>query len=192
MSKEERSQYIARELAKAISASNAEAFKLLYTAEYENVKYFVRSFTHDSVAAEDIAQESFIAFWNNRATLNPEQNIRSYLFTTARNKTLNYLKLAANRLCDPLLAEEYAISEAAITSPDIDSKIDSLSMERIISLAYEKLPDPARTIFRLSREEQMTYEQISEKLGIPVKAVEYNISKSLKFFKRRIKIFTNN
>ena len=51
---------VLRLFSEAIRTSDSEAFGVLFKAEYENVKYFIRHYVHDSAEAEDLAQETFV------------------------------------------------------------------------------------------------------------------------------------
>ncbi len=75
---------ILRVFSEAIKASDTEAYEVLFRAEFENVKYFIQHYLHDNAEAEDLAQEAFAALWTNRDRIDPQRNIRSFLFTIAR------------------------------------------------------------------------------------------------------------
>src|SRR5699024_11646226 len=73
-----------------------EAFKALYD-EYKNRIYgYVLTITHSPHAAEEVTQELFIKIWTNREMLDNVKDMEHYIFTMARNRTLNYMRKAAN------------------------------------------------------------------------------------------------
>ena len=74
---------VLRLFSEAIRASDSEAYEVLFKAEYENVKYFIRHYVHDGAESEDLAQETFASLRTNRARIDPSRNIRSFLFTIA-------------------------------------------------------------------------------------------------------------
>ena len=180
---------ILRMFSEAIRASDTEAYEVLFKAEYENVKYFIRHYVHDGAEAEDLAQETFASLWTNRDRIDPMRNIRSFLFTIARNKALNHLSALRTRLTDPLEKEALNLSIESLGSEAIISRIDALDMKRIIDLVYEKMPELTRKIFIMNRDENMTYEEIAESTGLTVKKVEYNMVKALKQFRNKLSIF---
>ena len=169
-----------------IKASNTEAFEVLFKAEFENVRFFISRYVHHSAEAEDLAQETFSALWNSREYLKESLSIKSYLFTIARNKSLNYLKALRTRMTEKLDIEEVNLSLEALSDGYIVSKIDAMDMQRIIDIAMEQLPQTTREIFLLNREEGLTYDEIASRLGLSVKQVEYNIVKALKHFRRKL------
>lgn len=180
---------ILRIFSEAIKASDVEAYEVLFKAEYENVKHFIRHYVHDGAESEDLAQETFASLWTNRDRIDPTRNIRSFVFTIARNKALNHLSALRTRLTDPLERDSVALSIESLSSEHMISRIDAMDLKRIIDLVYEKMPEMTRKIFIMNRDENMTYEEIAETTGLSVKKVEYNMVKALKQFRSKLSIF---
>lgn len=180
---------ILRMFSEAIKASDTEAYEVLFKAEYENVKHFIRHYLHDEPESEDLAQDVFATLWTGRDRIDPERNIRSFLFTIARNKALNHLSSLRTRLTDPLEKASVSLSLESLGSEAIISRIDALDMKRIIDMVYEKMPELTRRIFVMNRDENMTYEEIAASTGLTVKKVEYNMVKALKQFRSKLSFF---
>lgn len=180
---------ILRLFSEAIKASDTEAYEVLFRAEYENVKYFIRHYVHDGPESEDLAQETFASLWTNRDRIDPQRNIRSFLFTIARNRALNHLTMLRTRLTDPLEKSSVNLAIESLDSDAIISRIDALDMKRIIDLVYRRMPELTRKIFIMNRDENMTYEEIAQSTGLSVKKVEYNMVKALKQFRSKLSIF---
>lgn len=178
-----------RVFSEAIKVSDVDAYEVLFKAEFENVKYFIRHYVHDGPEAEDLAQETFASLWTNRDRIDPGRNIRSFLFTIARNKALNHLNTLRNRLTDPLDRDSVNLSIESLGSDAIISRIDAMDMKRIIDLVYQRMPELTRKIFIMNRDENMTYEEIAESTGLTVKKVEYNMVKALKQFRSKLSVF---
>ncbi len=170
----------------AIKAGNEKAFELLYRAEYSNLKYFLSRYLPDYTEIEDIVHESFLTLWDGRDKINPEQSIKAFLFTIARNRAINLLRKRVYKLTDSLEKTEISFRIKALSDEYMTSNIDLMEMKRVIDKTYEMLPEKIRDSFILSRKEEMTYNEISDKLGISVKTVEHNISAALKIFKRKL------
>lgn len=180
---------ILRMFSEAIKASDTEAYEVLFRAEYENIKYFIRHYVRDGAEAEDLAQETFASLWTTRDRIDPERNLRSFLFTIARNKAINHLTSLRSRLTDPLEKASVSLSIESLDSEAIVSRIDAMDMKRIIDLVYEKMPELTRRIFTMNRDENMTYEEIAASTGLTVKKVEYNMVKALKQFRSKLSFF---
>ena len=123
---------ILRMFSEAIRASDTEAYEVLFKAEYENVKFFIQHYIHDTAEAEDLAQETFASLWTNRDRIDPTRNIRSFLFTIARNRALNHLTMLRTRMTDPLEKSAVNLSIESLSSEHMISRIDALDMKRII------------------------------------------------------------
>jgi RNA polymerase sigma-70 factor (ECF subfamily) len=67
------------------------------------------------------------------------------------------------------------------------SSIESDEIEKIISATIESFPEKTKNIFSLSRKEHLQNKEISQKLNIDIKTVEYHISKALKSFREALK-----
>lgn len=168
----------------AIRAGSEAAFEALFRAEFRNVTFFVNRYVRDTVQAEDIAQESFLALWKSRERIDPRQNLRNYVLTIARNRALNYLRDVASRKGGTLEAREAEIHARILQKPEVEQRIEALETENLLDRVFRSLPEKAREMFALNRQEGMTYAEIAQKHGVSVKVVEYNIVLALKAFRR--------
>ena len=182
-----------REITLAIKAGSEGVFRSVYRAEFNNLVHFVNSYTRNRLDSEDLVQETMLAIWKNRESLDPERNFRSYLYTIARNKSLNYLRDNANHLKSSSLQEsETLINSLALSSPTVEEEINALDLQSFIDRVYLSLPEKVVNTFRMSRQDGFTYNEIAEKLGITVKVVEYHISITLKALRLKLGSSYNN
>lgn len=175
-----------RRLTADIRNGEADAFELFYRMEFNNVVHFINSYTHDMTNAEDLAQEVFGILWEKRNMLDPDRNLRSFVYRIARNRTLNVLK-EKKVLSDRNVLNEIDEDILALEDPSIEEMIDSLELERQIETIYSSLPDSARTSFELSRKEGLTNREIADIQGLSVKAIEYHMKISLRVFRKKLK-----
>lgn len=84
--------YTDDELADAFKAGDANAFEEL-VLRYKNPLYqYIFSMTQDAGAAEDLFQETFLSFFKNAHKYEARGKFKSWLFLTARNRTLNFFR----------------------------------------------------------------------------------------------------
>lgn len=179
---------IMREISLAIKAGSTDVFRSLYRAEYLNLLRFVMSYAHNSQDAEDIVQDTMISVWENHQSIDPSRNFRSYLYTTARNKALNYLRDNAKRFKDSSIHESLTLlNSLALSSSSVEEEYNAIELQSFIERIYSSLPERVMTIFKMSRQEGLTYNEIAQKMGVTPKVVEYNVSIALKAFRSRIK-----
>ena len=147
--------------------------------EFLNLVHFADSYLHDKERARDIAQETLLALWENRQRLQPERNIRSFVFTIARNKTLNELR--HRKLLAPTGLEDEALD--LLGDHSVEEQIDALDLTVLIRKVWEKLPKDIGRTFSMSREEGLRNREIAAREGLSEKAVEYRIRVALGRFR---------
>lgn len=168
-----------------IKSGNRDVFQLFYRAEFCNIVYFINKYIYDNDSAKDIAQESFISLWNYREKLDDQKNIRALIYTIAKNKALNYLRSNFIQNNSPI-NDELLINFNSLASDYVSNNIESLELNDIITKIYESLPPTYKESFLLSRNAGLTYEQIAERKGVSVKAIEYHISQALKIIRKKL------
>lgn len=173
-----------RKICERIKNGDKASFELFYRLEYNNIVHFISSYSIDKEQAEDLAQEVFCSLWEHRSLLDPDGNIRSYLYTSARNKAINILKAAAY---SGRAGSEEAL--AAISDDSLTEMIEALELEDLIRKAFETLPESSRKSFEMSRLQGMKNREIADTLGYSLKAIEYHIRISLRHFRTKIKDF---
>lgn len=176
-------------IAQAIKKGDEKVFAAFMAAEFNNIVHFINHFIKHSEIANDLAQETFISLWFSRETIDPGQNIRSYTFRIAKNKSLNQLREQYFCCTDSLEKRNIGLLISTLKSEQVDSRIMALELEKLIEKTYSQLPPTYRESFILSRKMGMTYEEIAESKGLTVKTIEYHISKALKFFRKRLSAY---
>lgn len=167
---------------KKVKQGDRKAFKKLFLRFYDPLCQFSWQFTRSRHISEELVQEVFLAVWKSRETLDPQKDIKSFLYQSVRNKALNHIK-------HERLAEEYNskiewLSPAPVTqhhNHGEESKFVQAAQE-----AIESLPDRSRQIYKLSRKDGLTYQEISTVLGISVKTVESQMSRALKILRESL------
>jgi RNA polymerase sigma-70 factor (ECF subfamily) len=68
-------------------------------------------------------------------------------------------------------------------------KVIAGELEKKIHNALNELPEQCRTIFQMSRFDELKYREIADKLGISVKTVENQMGKALKLLREKLADF---
>lgn len=161
-----------------IKKGDKEAFSLFFYKYYNSLCYFAINILEDSHVAEDVVQDVFVTIWNRRKKLSVEGSIRSYLYKSVKNRSINYLrskKLETKSLEEAILPEQ---DSEKIPSEIMQEKEIYDELVMAIEQAIEQLPKRQKLIFTLSRDEGLTYEEIAEVLDISVKTVKTQIGRS--------------
>lgn len=163
--------------------SYTPSFEEIFKLHYRGLCRIANKVLDDRAAAEDVVQDVFLKLWIKREDISVIQSIKSYLYKSTLNASLNYLSRRKRtiRLHDRELVE--ASEAEGIQSKELDSHIDQ---------AINRLPPKCKTIFVLSRQEGMKYQQIADHLGISVKTVENQMGKALQMLRERLKPFLSS
>lgn len=158
-----------------------EVFENLFKTHFQYLCNFAQNYISDSDTSKEIVQDVFIKLWENNTKVDINKSIKSYLFTSVKNRCLNYIrdnKKFRSNILDVDIAD-YDIS--------FEEKEDSSEIENKVKSSLEKLPEKCRQVFELSRFENLKYREIAEKLKISQKTVEAQMSKALKIFREDFK-----
>ncbi|WP_099292112.1 RNA polymerase sigma factor [Butyricimonas sp. Marseille-P3923] len=75
-----------------LNARNHEAFQLLFREYFQDIAYYAGKILKDMDVAEDIAQDIFVRLWEKNNHFENYLALKSYLYLSARNSCLNYIK----------------------------------------------------------------------------------------------------
>ena len=166
---------ISTNLISDLKKGDQKAFKFIFDLLCSNLVYFSYNIVKDQSTAENIVQDVFLHIWEKRKSLNEDQNLKTYLYTIVKNRSLKYI-----RHQNVVHKNEPELKLIYSDKIEIDKKIESEELSRQYEKAINKLPEKCREIFLLSRNYNLKYKEIAELLGISVKTVETQISRALK------------
>ena len=166
---------------KNITMADADIFKALFHAHCQALIYFAYRFVRDMHIAEDIVQEVFVKVWKNRNTLDFTENMETYLFTAVRNLSLKH-----PRHTDVKRKGTQLIQIQLGNVPTPDEILNYKEIETAVEKTIQDLPERCRQIFSMNRYDGLTYNEISKILNISVKTVETQMSRALRFLRKRL------
>lgn len=158
-----------------LNKGNEQAFRKLFDTYGNDIYTYSLSLLKSPDSAKEIVQDVFLKVWLKRETINPDQSFKSWVFTIARNLSFNVLQKSVN---DKKLKQEIFYQRHEAYSP-IDRGIQETEFELLRLKAIDTLPPKRRLIFKMSREEDKSYQEISVVLKISVSTVKNQMSKSL-------------
>lgn len=133
----------------------------------------------DLDTAQDITQDVFVKIYEKRQLLEIHTSLKAYLYTAVRNNCFDHLKIHKihQRHKDQIKQES---SDLVIED---DDTVDQIELQDKIYKAIQTLPEQNQKIFKLSRFEAKTNQEIAELLNISKRTVETHISNALKKIK---------
>jgi len=150
-----------------------KAYRKLFDTFYNPLKKFSYSFVKSNEAADEIVSDVFIKIWQIKNKLSEIDNCKVYLFTIAKNFSLNYI---ARHYKNPVVSIDEIQFETAI---DIHTPEDAfISVETIqkIKEAINNLPSRCRLIFQLVKEDGLKYKEVAQILNISVFTVRNQVA----------------
>jgi len=157
----------------------------LFNQHHKTMLYIAYKIVFDKAATEDIVQDVFLRIWKRRGELDPNLFTKSYLYKSTVNMALDYLK--KNKRLVALQPD--ILQPQAHKSERPDEIISLKELQEKIDGAIELLPPKCKTIFVLSRFEDMKYREIADVLNISQKTVEAQMSIALKKLRKDLKPF---
>ena len=131
------------------------------------------SIVKSSEAAEEIVSDVFIKLWQIRSGLGGIDNLKVYLFTIARNFSINYIHKHYKNI--PCRIDDIDIEPVIATGNPEELCISAETMHRIKGLINE-LPPQCRLVFQLVKEEGLKYKEVAEILGLSVFTVRNQLA----------------
>lgn len=156
------------------STNDEQALEQLLAKYYRPLNIYAIKFIDDVQAAEDIVQEFIIRFWEDKKFLLVKGSLKSYLFTSIRNRSLNYLesfhhakKEYLDTLEDVFVFEEFSDEELMDKKIALDKEIASLPLKM-------------QEVLKLIVFENKRYKEVAEELDVSLNTVKTQYSRALK------------
>ena len=166
----------------ALAEGSDSAFDALFVKYYAKVLGFVKNFCSDKQEAENIVQDLFMTLLIKREHFAMIDNIDSYLFVSARNAALRYIKQSLT------FADISDLVEMKSDGGQADTDVCYGELYNMVMSEIASMPEQRRRIFLMSREEGMSNADIANRIGISKRTVETHISLALSQLKKLLPI----
>lgn len=164
------------ELLKRFRNGDEKAFKRVYDDHHFKVYQYAYSYLKNREQSEEVVQETFLNIWVNREKLNEEMPVAPYLFSICKRLVLDAFRKAAsiNALKTNL----------KISKTEADNHTEEIIMlqdlKRFSEDAIAELPKQQQMVFKLSRSEDLSYEEIAAQLNISKNTVRNHLVVALR------------
>ncbi len=173
---------IGREVLENLKNGDSNAFESVFKLWYEPLVNFANEYLSDTESSKNIVQSIFMRLWEKHDLVDPESNLKSYLFMATRNACLSHMRhvQVENAYFEKSIrnSEDHQLNYDALEELNMD-RIDFSRLEILIQDTIDSLPERCREVFIMSRYDEMKNKEIALKLDITVKAVEANITRAL-------------
>lgn len=154
-----------------------KAYEEMYMLMFDPLHKFSYSIVRSNEGAEEIVSDVFIKIWQMRARLAEISNLRVYLYTIAKNFSINYIHKHYKNVSYSI--DELNI-EPVINTGNPEELCISAEIMNKVRLAIRDLPPQCRLIFQLVKEDGLKYREAAEVLGISVLTVRNQLAIAIK------------
>jgi len=154
-------------------ADDIEAFEELHARYFSALCNFTYSYLRNKQLCEEVVSDVFVALWQKRKELNHVRTIKSFMYTCAKNLSIDTIRKNKIRIQSDTSLYEIEIPDA---EDYILSPLEQNEFKEHINIAIEQLPPQCKLIFKMLINDQLTYKEIAEVLNLSRKTVEAQIA----------------
>jgi len=158
-------------------------FETIFKDYYERLCNYANTYINDIMESEEMVQGTFMILWEKHEIIDIHTSLKSYLYRSVHNNCINHIRHQQVRREH---SEEY-LHFADIGYEQAADDIIGNELQKKINSTIESLPPQCQTAFKLSRFENLTYNEIAEKMGVSVKTIENHMIKALRTLRIELK-----
>lgn len=172
-------KYMEQQLLSQIKAGDDKAFGKLFYMYSDKLFALANKIIQDVAVSEDIVQDFFIYYWENRETLVFKPSFMAYAYQSIYHSALNYL-----RDNERFVYGYDLIINLADDSDEGSEEVQEL--KRLLMKAIDDLPEGCKKAFVMVTLENKKYSEVADSLGISVNTVKVQVSKAYRILKEKI------
>ncbi len=185
-------------LIRQLRDGSESAFRRIFERDAPRLRAFVaRRVSTDPDAPDDLVQDAFVRLWNHRTELDPALSVRAYLYRTAHNLALNWLRDRSTRgevhgltgVEDDAVGFESTFPTLAADDPSALDHAVHGELSAALDAAIRALPAKRQEVFRLAFVDGLRHREIAEMLGLSASTVENQVGAALKTVRRALARF---
>ena len=162
-----------------ISQGDEEAFTIVYNKYHKLIYVLAYRYLMSVEMAEDVVQHVFTRLWEYRSELCVSISLKNYLFTMTKNHVLNLIRNE-----NSALIKNYEIVQAIpVYEDDLIEKLEEKEMMSLFYQAVELLPPQKREICLMKIKEELSNQEIADKLKLSINTVKTHYSEALKLLR---------
>lgn len=161
-----------------IQNGDLKAFEQLYDLYKVQVFNFCYSILKSNADSQEVVQDTFLKIWQSRGQFEEVVSFNGFLYRIAKNLALNKIRRKSGQ---PIYFDDLKDDLSVLNQTE--DEVLYQDMKEILDSAIEALPRGRQEIFRLSREEGLSNEEIAQRLNISINTVKGQMRKALAFLK---------
>jgi RNA polymerase sigma-70 factor, Bacteroides expansion family 1 len=160
------------------------AFDVLYKRYVVQLLRLVEQKIGSQENAKEITQDVFMAVYLQKYQLQNIENLKAYIFSMAKHKVFNYYR---HELVKQKYQQTILKNEMELLTGDMKEMLEMKQLLELVNEQIEHLPPKCREVFKLSRQANLSYKSIAQKLNISENTVDQHIQKALRILRAAIK-----
>lgn len=156
-------------------------FENLFKDFFNPLINFIFRYLKNYEDSREVVQLTFAKLWNNKEKLQISTSIKSYIYSTAKNTMIDYIRQNKKHFNTLEVGNAMDIEDVG------EEMFDIFLVRSIIEKSLDKLKPKTKEIFILNKFEGLTYEEVANYLGVSKRTVEDHMAKSLSFLKEELK-----
>ncbi len=175
-------EILEQDIIKAIKQGDERVYEKSFRKYYQSLCNYANSIINDLDESEEIVQNVFITIWEKRNEMEITISLKSYLYRAVHNHCLNRLKHLKVRAKH----EQYALDYYDSSYEAVHETVYKNELEIKLHEAINKLPEQCKIIFKMSRFDELKYQEIADKMNLSIKTIENQIGKALKILRTEL------
>ena len=151
---------------------------------------YIGNMIYDKTVVEEVSQEAFFKVYRHRSQFEVGRKFRPWLWTIARNTTLDYLRKKRDLLLEDISSgddERDSVSLIEDESMGIEEALMRKADSERVHAILKKLPDAQREVLSLASLSELSYEEISEITGKSLSSVKSVLFRARKKFMEELR-----
>ena len=168
----------------AFNAANTAEFEQVFKSHFRRLHAYAFTIVKEEMAAEEMVQNVFYKLWEKKERVQVQQSVTAYLYRSVYHESINYLRhekvksAYQSHAAHQMKHQENASEKTALRE-----------LEQRLETALRELPEQCRTIFQMSRFEELKYREIADRMGLSVKTIENQMGKALRILRLKLADF---
>ena len=162
----------------ALKKQDKKRFEVFYKKYYRPLFTVAYRYVGNTEIAEEIVHDVFITIWNKADQLNIQSSMKSYLFRSIVNSSLNHIKKEKTK-SEKQLAYEIAVGQELDNVGDETNEAEEKLLKGLED-ALELLPDKCKQVMYLSRFGKLKQQDIADQMEISIKTVKNHLTYGFK------------
>lgn len=164
------------------------AFKRMFHLFYGKLLSLARYYVHSNELAEEVVNDVFVKVWNTRQKLVEVKKLESYLYTLVKNHSLNQIRSGSGY---QIMTIDNVDLEIRAIHKNPEEQLLSKEMMSVFEGSVAALPQKCNLVYRMVKDDQMSYKEVAKMLDISVKMVEKHVGTALKRIRHDMDDYTN-